>query len=266
MIRLLPFVSEKIWGYEHWVLSTCPGGLSFAEGPPPVRLLDLLGREHPLLVKVIQADSGLSVQVHPGDAYARARESSMGKSECWYVLAARPGADLVTGLKPGVTGEDVRRGVAEHRLEPLLWHERVGPGDLVYIPAGTVHTIGGGLRLLEVQQASDITYRLYDWGRGRDLQVQKALEVLLPDRAPVIRGFSGRFDGCPYFSLEVCGHGTLRFAATDVLFVQSGTGAITTKNRPVQAQAEDTFLCVEPETLHIAEGLRCLKIHSTGKN
>jgi mannose-6-phosphate isomerase len=259
MIRLLPFVSKKIWGYENWLVSTLAPGLSLVDGNPPRPLIEALGRRHPLLVKVIQADERLSVQVHPDDVYAALHEGGPGKTECWYVLGAAPGASLVTGLKAGVTKSDVGRGAAKNRLEPLLHYEPVSAGDFVYLPAGTVHAIGKGLRLLEAQQPSDTTYRLCDWGRGRELHVEKALDVLREDRGRVLRGFSGAFNESPYFSVELCA-GETDCAALDTLFVLGGEGELRGKTGAVRVRREDTLLCPAPETLRLSQGLAALKI------
>ncbi len=140
----------------------------------------------PLLVKFIFAETNLSVQVHPGDDYAARFEQSAGgrgKTEMWHILSARKDAAVLAGLKPHVTRASLERAVAEGTAENLLERVPVRPGDTVFIPAGTVHTIGAGLVLCEIQQNSDITYRLYDYnrrdaqGRARELHLEKALEV-----------------------------------------------------------------------------------------
>jgi mannose-6-phosphate isomerase len=266
MIRLFPFVSEKIWGYENWLVSTHPAGLSFAEDAAGRKLTlpAALGRAYPLLVKVIQTRERLSVQVHPGDGYARAHEAALGecalgKTECWYVLGAESGAVLAAGLKPGVTRHDVALAVAENRLEPLLCWEEVSAGDFVYIPSGLVHGIGKGIRLLEAQQASDITYRLYDWGRGRELNLKKALDVLLEESSPVRRGFSGRFES-PFFCLETWEAGEHTCEAGTVVVILEGEGEIRGKDGAATARPEDAFLCKTPETLNLSGNTRALKI------
>ena len=134
--------------------------------------------QSPLLLKVIFAQEKLSVQVHPDDRMAQKYGEPRGKTECWYVLAAEPGAELATGLRPGVTLEDVERGVADGTLETSLEILPVAAGDLVYVDAGTVHAVWPGSVLLETQQYSDTTYRLYDYGRPRPLHVAKALEAI----------------------------------------------------------------------------------------
>jgi mannose-6-phosphate isomerase len=133
--------------------------------------------QSPLLLKVIFAREKLSVQVHPDDKLAQKYGQPRGKTECWYALAAEPGAEVAAGLSPGVTLEEVERGVREGTLERSLTLLPVAAGDLVYVDAGTVHAIWPGSVLLETQQNCDLTYRLYDYGRPRELHVAKALEA-----------------------------------------------------------------------------------------
>ncbi len=134
----------------------------------------------PLLIKFLFPREKLSVQVHPDDAMARRLGEANGKTECWYVLAAEPGAQVGLGVKPGTTREEMERAVAETRAEHLLNWIDVRPGELIYVDAGTVHAIGPGSVLVETQQNSDTTYRLYDYGRPRPLHVQRALEAMKP--------------------------------------------------------------------------------------
>jgi mannose-6-phosphate isomerase len=129
-------------------------------------------------LKVIFAQEKLSVQVHPDDKLAQKYGQPRGKTECWYALAAEPGAEVAAGLRPGVTLEQVEQGVADGTLEQSLEILPVAAGDLVYVDAGTVHAIWPGSVLLETQQNCDITYRLYDYGRPRELHVAKALEAI----------------------------------------------------------------------------------------
>lgn len=129
----------------------------------------------PLLIKFLFPREKLSVQVHPDDEGARRIGQVCGKTECWYVLAAEPGAQVGLGLKPGTTREQLRRAIAETRAEGLLNWIEVSAGDMIYVDAGTVHAIGPGSILVETQQNSDTTYRLYDYGRGRPLHVEEGL-------------------------------------------------------------------------------------------
>ena len=132
----------------------------------------------PLLVKFLFPRQKLSVQVHPDDEMARRIGQPCGKTECWYVLKAEPGAQVGLGLKPGVSRTDFERAIREVRAEELMNWIEVHAGEMFYADAGTVHAIGGGSILLETQQNSDTTYRLYDYGRPRELHVQQGLEAM----------------------------------------------------------------------------------------
>lgn len=129
----------------------------------------------PLLIKFLFPREKLSVQVHPDDEGAKRIGQACGKTECWYVLAAEPGAQVGLGLKPGTTREELKRAIAETRAESLLNWLDLNAGDMIYVDAGTVHAIGPGSILVETQQNSDTTYRLYDYGRGRQLHVEEGL-------------------------------------------------------------------------------------------
>ena len=139
----------------------------------------------PVLTKIIDAHQPLSVQVHPGDAYARRVEHQPnGKTECWYILACEPGAELVLGWSRDTSREEYERRVADGTLSDILRRVPVAVGDAFYLPAGTLHAIGAGIQLFETQQASDLTYRIFDWnrvgpdGKPRELHVAKAADVL----------------------------------------------------------------------------------------
>jgi mannose-6-phosphate isomerase len=148
------------------------------------------GAAFPLLVKFIFTSEKLSVQVHPSDAYAREREGSRGKTEMWHMLRTDPGATLAVGFRdeiregPRLGQADLRKAVESGDVEAMLDWTEVRPGDTFFVPAGTVHAIGPGLVLCEIQQNSDITYRFYDYkrpgtdGRPRPLHIEQALDVL----------------------------------------------------------------------------------------
>jgi mannose-6-phosphate isomerase len=151
---------------------------------------DLLGpidpaQRFPVLTKIIDAREALSVQVHPDDAYAqRVEHQPVGKTECWYILAADPGAEIVLGWSHDTDRAEYERRVADGTLGEILRRVPVKPGDAFYLPAGTLHAIGAGIQLFETQQASDLTYRIFDWnrvgadGKPRELHVAKAADVL----------------------------------------------------------------------------------------
>lgn len=211
---------EKIWGGqkmktvlgkdfsplancgETWEISGVPGNLSqVSEGPLKGKTLPELieeykgelvghkvyeqfGNEFPLLVKFIDAAQDLSIQVHPDDKLARARHNSLGKSEMWYVFQADQGAKLISGFNRDTNKEEYLDYLNAGKLTELLNEEKVEAGDCFYLPAGRVHTIGAGLLLAEIQQSSDVTYRIYDFdrtdaeGNKRELHTEEALDAL----------------------------------------------------------------------------------------
>jgi len=136
------------------------------------------GADSPLLIKTIFAREKLSVQVHPDDAMARKYGEPRGKTECWYVLAAEPGAKVAVGLKHGTTLKEIEEGIRAGTLEDRLNMVSVALGDMIYVDAGTVHSIWPGSILLETQQNSDVTYRMYDYGRPRELHIERSLEAV----------------------------------------------------------------------------------------
>lgn len=175
MIRKLPtrFV-DKVWGVKRLPApfphpSDQPIGEVWFEPPPEL---------DQLLVKYIFTSERLSVQAHPSDEQAEAMGlDDSGKSECWVILDAEPGASIAVGFREDITAEDMRKSALDGTIvDKLVWHE-VQRGDAFYIPAGTVHAIGGGISLVEVQQNSDITFRLFDYGRPRELHLDQGVEV-----------------------------------------------------------------------------------------
>ena len=192
--RLAPRFSERIWGKPNllpWYASTGTDSLvgeAWLTGPEClIETGELAGRtlasvmgetEFPLLVKMLFPNEKLSVQVHPDDAQAQAMGQPRGKTECWYVLEAEPGATVMLGLKPGAGPEEVRAAVADGTMEQLMEHLPVSVGEMVFVDAGTVHAIGPGVVLLETQQTCDVTYRLYDYGRPRELHLEQGLRVM----------------------------------------------------------------------------------------
>ncbi len=145
---------------------------------------DLLGpadaqqERFPLLMKVLFPREKLSVQVHPGDAMAREHGEPHGKTECWYMLDAEPGATVALGLRPGTTLEAVQAAIEDKTLETLLQSVPVKKGEMIFVDAGTVHAIFPGVVILETQQNSDMTYRLYDYGRPRELHLKDGLQAI----------------------------------------------------------------------------------------
>lgn len=180
------------------------------------------GARFPLLTKFLFPHEKLSVQVHPDDGMAQARGEPWGKTECWYVAHAKPGAQVALGLKPGATRRQLATAIADKRAEELLNWIDVFSGDMIYVAGGTVHTLGPGSIIVETQQQSDTTYRLYDYGRSRELHLEHGLacvkeqvvsgKTLRP--APVKIGGSrntcSALIGAPYFVVNL-------FALQDVL-------------------------------------------------
>ncbi len=180
--------------------------------------LPLYDRDFPQLTKFIDANDRLSIQVHPDDAYAHTVEAHSGfhgKTEAWYILHAEPGATLIYGLSRPSNREEFARAVQEGRLEALLNYIPVQAGDVVFVPAGTLHAINAGIVLFEIQQKSDLTYRVYDYnrrgpdGKLRELHLEKALDVIryeppAQEKIPPIELETGRelLIACPYFALE----------------------------------------------------------------
>lgn len=263
MFKTKAFISQKIWGYERWIVSTHPAGKSAvieqdnAMHSTERPLDEVAGGSYPLLIKIIQADETLSVQVHPDDNYAKIHENSAGKTECWYVLDAKPDATLVYGLNGSYSRDELKDAITAQTLDRYLRYVPVSKGDFIFIPAGTVHAIQGGLRLLEVQQSSDITYRLYDWGRPREVHIERGLDVIKQwpvDECKPKPAFSGAFS-CPYFKLEKkdFSHvGTFDYASFTTpaaaagwcsFFVIAGRGTVQTQNGvPLAVEPEDCII------------------------
>ena len=216
-IKMSPVFKQYIWGgdnlhkiygkntpeppvAESWEISAHPDGMSIADGGECDGMtIDEIcskyggefygksmknGEPFPLLLKVLDANDRLSVQVHPDDEYAAEHENGgKGKTEAWYVLRADDGAELIYGFKNGVTKSDFRNAIENGTVENVLNKVKCYPGDVFYIPSGTVHAIGKGLMIAEIQQSSNTTYRVYDYNRRdkngnlRELHVEKALDV-----------------------------------------------------------------------------------------
>lgn len=166
---------------ETWELTVRVSEVNTVEsGEMRGKTLNLLDgtEDFPVLIKFIDAKENLSVQVHPGDEYSQKNEGDLGKTEMWYVVDAAPGAQLVYGLRDGISKDDFARAVEENRIGECLNYVDVHKGDVFFIPAGCVHAIGGGILIAEIQQSSNVTYRVYDYDRGRELHIKKALDVI----------------------------------------------------------------------------------------
>ena len=190
--RLAPRFAERIWGrhdlrpwYEMSSLAK-PVGEAWLTGPDCIvdtgvhvsQSFKSLQPDFPLLVKLLFPEEKLSVQVHPDDARAQAMGLLRGKTECWYVLDAEPGASVACGLKPGVNQAQLRASAGDGTMESLLTWLPLTAGDMIFVDAGTVHAIGGGMTILEVQQTCDVTYRLFDYGRPRELHLEEGMAAV----------------------------------------------------------------------------------------
>jgi mannose-6-phosphate isomerase len=208
-------------------------------------------KRFPVLTKIIDAREALSVQVHPDDAYAqRVEHQPVGKTECWYILAAEPGAELVLGWTRDTNREEYERRVADGTLGEILRRVPVAPGEAYYLPAGTLHAIGAGIQLFETQQASDLTYRIFDWnrvgadGKPRELHVAKAADVLdfratMPGAvAPIV--FT---DGGIERTVAIADR---RFAVERMRITRAGA-VIATDGRPLAVMAMENPLTLETD-------------------
>lgn len=224
----------------------------------------------PLLIKYIDANDHLSIQVHPGEAEARTAEGEAGKSEAWYIVKADDDAEIVFGLAEGTTRETFQQAIQAGGVERLLRRVKVQTGDMVFVPAGTVHALLKGLVVCEIQQNSDTTYRIYDYdrldsqGNKRPLHLDRALEVIRFDEQPAVE-FSRSGLICPYFSVEKWEiHGTRedrpgeRFVAYCVL---RGQGSVSGNGVTVELRAGATVLLPAAlPAVHLAGELTLLRI------
>ena len=268
ILKLKPCCKDYIWGghrladeygiqydkdilAEAWVLSCHPDGPSvLANGPCAGMTLaaylekvgkDALGtacrsfENFPMLIKLIDAKKDLSIQVHPSDEYALANEGQYGKTEMWVVLDAEPGASLYYGFDREISLEEFSRRVSDGTLTEVLRKVPVKAGDVFFIPSGTLHAIGAGLVIAEIQQNSNVTYRVFDYGRlgpdgkPRALHVEKALAVT--DRRPAPKlDFGEHLGSCRYFTTD--GHqgafqGNCDETSFHALLVTEGEGKLT---------------------------------------
>lgn len=237
-LRLTPAYHERVWGGQRLRRATPPIGEAWIvhehdrveggahDGHTLAELTAecgeaLLGRlplgrtgdRFPLLIKLLDTADWLSVQVHPNDEQAVQLEGpgQFGKTEAWHILEAGPGAELICGLRPGTTRDALTAAIGNGTVADLAQHLAVAAGDTLFIGAGTIHALGPDLLLYEVQQTSDITYRVFDWNRpqaaGRALHIAQSLAVANPAIAGEVQprpagGPIGTLVSCPYFTLE----------------------------------------------------------------
>lgn len=236
IMKLSPSVKDYIWGgtrlikeygkggsgaeriSETWECSVHPDGASVVvSGEFSGKTLDRVIEEHPeylgknnrngfpVLIKFIDAGKDLSVQVHPDDEYAEKHENQNGKTEMWYVMEADEDTTLVCGFEKKMTAEEVREALGNGRITDYLHYEKIKKGDVFYIPSGTVHAIGKGAVIAEIQENSNVTYRVYDYdrtdgnGQKRELHTEKALDVMNLSPTPK-KTFDGGFSDCGKYS------------------------------------------------------------------
>ncbi len=248
MIELLPVFKDYLWGgnklrthykkdstleivAESWELSTHPDGESIIKNTGQT-LSDyikekgnqVLGtkckvNDIPILIKLIDAKQSLSIQVHPDDEYAKAIENDFGKTEMWYILEAEEGAQLVYGFNKDLTKEEFENNIKNNTLTNVMNYVPVKQGDVFFIKAGTLHAIGEGILIAEIQQRSNVTYRVYDFGRKdsngntRELHVDKSLDVTKLNKAtnekvkynwqPITGGKYSTLVDCQYFNTAI---------------------------------------------------------------
>ena len=251
-LKFKPLLKERIWGGdllkkrlgkrvpkelpigESWEISCLPDDLSVVSNGPLAgnnleelievymgdlvgdKIYDQFGLRFPLLIKYIDAQDKLSVQVHPDDHLATERHTSYGKTEMWYVVDAAPDSELFLGFQQGVDRATYLQHVEQGTLPEILERIKVHAGDAFFIPAGTVHTIGKGVLVAEIQQTSDITYRIYDWGRTDSKGQPRTLHAELAEQAvhfgahdpynitaPARSNEAVSLKRCPYFSINL---------------------------------------------------------------
>ena len=242
LLQLLPIYQPRVWGgrrlkpdadqpigeawviYEHNQIARgryagrTLGALAAEQGAELLgeAALARTGTRFPLLIKLLDCQDWLSVQVHPNDAHAVALEGPghFGKTEAWHVLEAAPGARLLAGVKQNISAEALAQAIQRGQLLDVLQEWSVQAGDTIFIPAGTLHALGPGLLIYEVQQTSDLTYRVWDWNRpasaGRSLHIQQAMVVADPEARsephplrPMLDTDAQRLVSCAYFTLDL---------------------------------------------------------------
>lgn len=242
--KFKPLLKTLIWGTESWQISGVPGNETpvadstesstscVSDGSPARTLNDLVreqkdllvgqanyqrfGDEFPLLVKFIDAHQDLSIQVHPDDEMAKRKHNKFGKSEMWYILDAEPGAYLYAGFKEQITPEQYKERVANGTITEVLAKHEVHKGDVFYLPSGRVHAICGGIKLAEIQQSSDVTYRIFDYnrpgldGKPRELHTELAANAIDYTVYPEYKtpheenvGEANELLNTPFFSIKI---------------------------------------------------------------
>ena len=272
--KFTPLLRTLIWGTENWLISGVEGVETMCEGQNINTLVKeqkdrLLGKanyqrfgdEFPLLIKFIDAQKELSIQVHPTDEVARRQGKPRGKTEMWYILDSAPDAKLYSGLKQQLTPEEYKQMVEDDSICDALAQYAVKDGDCFFIPAGRIHAIGHGCQLIEIQQTSDVTYRIYDYkrrdkdGNLRQLHTKEAAESIdyrvLPDYRTHYKPTKNEGQllvECPYFNTAVYDLDEpmlIDYSELDsfvVLIGLKGEGSLTIDDEKVTFREGDTLL------------------------
>lgn len=257
LTQLTPHRVFKPWGRTD--VSPAFGGESAAEPLGEIWFQRDGGQNDALLVKYLFTSQRLSVQVHPDDDAARNAGHPRGKDEAWLVLAAEPGAEIGIGLKKNLTTDELRASALDGSVAEKLDWRRVEPGDAFYSPAGTLHSIGAGLTLLEIQQNCDITYRLYDFGRPRELHLDDGVAAAKPDfeiskavERPISDGRAVLAQG-PKFTIERWStSGTLQANREDPVWIVPLAGHASANGQSLEQPS--VWLAEEPVSLELGEG------------
>ena len=272
--KFTPLVKTLIWGTESWQISGVPGNETPCDGQKLNDLVKALkgqlvgeanyqrfGDEFPLLIKFIDAHQDLSIQVHPTDEIAHRQGKPRGKTEMWYVMDSQPTAKLYNGLKMQITPDQYKEMVANDTICDALAQYHVHEGDCFFIPAGRIHAIGAGCYLAEIQQTSDVTYRIYDYKRRdkdgylRQLHTQEAAEsinyTVLPDYRQHYtpqKNEGQLLVECPYFNTAVYDLTepmTIDYSELDsfvILIGLKGEGLLSVDGEEVPFRASETLL------------------------
>lgn len=294
-LKFKPELKERVWGGralsqfglelpegpigEAWTIGDHPNGTTkvvngelAGEGLDKIRerfgtewlgskFADSGNGRFPLLIKLLDCNDDLSVQVHPTDTYDRLPKGELGKTEMWYVLDAKPDAKIIYGLTPGQTREKLAVAIEEGRIMDSLQEVSVTPGDTFFIPAGTVHALCSGVLVAEIQQNSDTTYRIYDYnrpgldGKPRELHIEDSLNVINYDNAGAKRSKTNvtapnewlELAQCPYFITEkAVVEGDWQLATTPdtftILIIAEGTGDLRWTDDTISLTSGDCFL------------------------
>jgi len=310
-LKFKPILKEKIWGGdklkskskvdfsqkrigESWEISGINGDISIVQngvlaGQTLSQLIsefktELVGKavfekfngEFPILIKFIEAQDNLSVQLHPSDTLAKKRHNSFGKTEMWYITEAEPNAELIVGFKEPITVDRYKESLSKGELEDVLNKIKVEEGEVFFIKPGLVHAIGAGVTLAEIQQTSDVTYRLYDWlrvdkeGHSRELHTELALEAI---DFQVNSDYKIEYDSIfnskvplvdsPYFKtnfLEINRRIFLDYSSVDSFVIYLNVGTQTAE----LIHNENSFMLSPMETILLPACIKTIELKSSG--